>query len=196
MTNNPIKDKPDKFIDTRVSYNNVTLKVISKEFYKKWLEEYPEYSNISYNLWEKYWLLLADEYTSTILSNPIGVDLPYHNGTISIMYSPNKVDPVIKSNLDISDDIISTNLHSRRRLGKIVYSTVAFNKFIWSNKFTGYEPFREFNKNSHIALTNNPELFKVNQKSSTQKFDEQNNIVSKINEEEDWINTTSEFNFQ
>lgn len=55
-----------------------------KEGYKRWIANYPQYKDISFDNYKRYWKLIIREILESLFKNPFGFDLPLYNGNLSL----------------------------------------------------------------------------------------------------------------
>lgn len=58
--------------------------IISREFFEKWKQENPQYSDVEMSKWKRYWKYLREEIYQCAVENPEGLDLPFYLGNLSV----------------------------------------------------------------------------------------------------------------
>ncbi len=61
-----------------------TEELLTKEGYNNWISNYPQYKDVSFDTWKRYWRMIKKEIGETLLSNAFGWDLPLYLGNLSI----------------------------------------------------------------------------------------------------------------
>jgi hypothetical protein len=66
------------------SKKKYTIELVDKSGYERWKLKNPEYSNIDYSTYLKYWKYIRQGFVEEILRNPFGINLPFYLGNVSI----------------------------------------------------------------------------------------------------------------
>lgn len=61
-----------------------TEELLGKEGYESWVKNYPEFKDVSFDTWKRYWRLIKKEVLEIISTNTFGFELPLYLGTLSL----------------------------------------------------------------------------------------------------------------
>jgi len=152
---------------SRAKYKN---KVITRELWEQWKINYPEYKESSYAKYVEYARKILLEYRNEVTINSDGVRLPFYMGDVTMKFVPVKKQPL---NPQVSKQILKEvpylNFGTNGRVGKVVYSAEHCRLFNRYAPLLGFEPSKEFAKLSREQFKENPELFKDNQFSKSNR---------------------------
>lgn len=164
--------------DVRFRSEKYTKKIISEDLYRKWIQEYPEYSKYSFKEFCNFWKVLADKYVDKICTNSHGVKLAFNNGEIALKYvnSTN-----LNKNYNISniakEPVGYLNFSTSGKNGKIVWSTAHVRKINTELPLLAFKACRNFTIKASKAFLDTPELFKISRVSKGNV----KNIIKKYN---------------
>ena len=152
--------------DIRFRTEKYTKKIISEELYQKWINQYPEYSKYSYKDFVKFWELLANKYTDSIVINPNGVTLYSNMGEVVLKYTDSSDTNRNYKNSNIVKDFVKhLNFISSGKNGKIVWSVAYARKINSELPLIGFQACRNFTIKAGKAFHETPELFKISRSS-------------------------------
>lgn len=148
--------------DVRYRPIKYTKKIISKELYQKWIQNFPEYSKYSYDNFRKFWYMIVDQYKEVICTNSHGVRLPLYNGDISLKYVVSSdINRNYKSSNIAKEDVGHLNLVTSGKNGKVVWSIDYARKFNCELPMIGFQACRDLTTKAATAFKNTPELFRI-----------------------------------
>src|SRR5688572_10347652 len=108
--------------------------VVTKELWRAFRKENPEYKNLSWADFFKYWQHIAQTVREESIYNPLGTKLPFYTGEIKLQYLPHNFKA---KNLDqrvteeVGEKINHLNILAKGKVGKIKWErrwAVKFNK--------------------------------------------------------------------
>jgi hypothetical protein len=139
-----------------------STQVFTRELYKKFLREFPEYKELTWKEFKTCW----EEITATIreegVMNPLGVKLGFYLGEIKTQFLPHKKKAVDrKASAEAGEVVTHLNLVTRGKVAKIKWErrwAVNFNKIL---QLYAFEPDQKMNKIAKTYIPENPEKLRV-----------------------------------
>jgi hypothetical protein len=120
--------------------------VITKDLFKKFLKEFPEYKDMTWTEFSKYWTEIAAKIREQAVYNPLGVKLGSHLGELKLQYIPYKfkaIDKKTSSELGVETPFL--NIETKGKVPKLKWErrwAVKFNKIL---QFYAFDETRELN---------------------------------------------------
>ena len=136
--------------------------VITKDLYKKFLKEFPEYKEMTWEDFFRNWLEVAAKIRHEAIWNPLGVKLGSHMGELKLQYLPYKfkaVDHHTSEQIGEKTDFL--NLTARGKVAKVKWErrwAVKFNKIL---QFYAFDETREMNRIAYDYIQKHPEKLRV-----------------------------------
>lgn len=148
--------------DIRYRPIKYTKKVITKELYKKWIQNYPEYSKYSFNEFKKYWDIIASKYKELIVNTTHGIRLPFYMGDMSLKYvNSSELNKNYHNSKKANEDVGHLNFITSGKNGKIVWSVDYARKFNSELPLIGFQACRDLTQKAAFSFKENPELFRI-----------------------------------
>jgi hypothetical protein len=143
----------------RMGKKDFSMQVISKELYKKFISEFPEYKKqINWKEFQKRWEDICETIRYESIYNPLGVKLGCYLGEIKFQYLPYKYKAYDREGSNEAGQSINyVNLVTRGKVAKVKWerrTAVKYNKIL---QFYAFEPHREMHQFAKEHATNNPE---------------------------------------
>lgn len=136
--------------------------VITKELYRKFLMEFPEYKNVTWEDFYNKWLDIAEKIRYSAVNNPLGVKLGSYTGELKIQYIPYKMDVISHGATDKQgEEIRPHNFDSKGKPARVKWErrqAVKFNKIL---QFYAFDETRELTKAANEYIVNNPSNIRV-----------------------------------
>jgi hypothetical protein len=132
--------------------------VVTKELYKRFIEEFPEYEELTWREFYDSWLEIAEQIRHEAAFNPLGVKLGSYVGELKFQYLPYDFKAKDHTSGDGSDYI---NLVTKGKVGRVKWErrwAVNFNKML---QFYAFDGAREINELAYQRATQNPESIRV-----------------------------------
>lgn len=146
----------------RMGKKEFSSHVITKEIYKKFLEQHPEYKKMKWNDFKEYWGDITQTIRSESVINPLGVKLGYYLGEIKVQFLPYKFKPMnIDGSNQLGEKITFLNISTKGKVAKIKWErrwAVRFNKML---QFYGFEPDRKINDIAKVYVPENSEKIRT-----------------------------------
>lgn len=123
----------------RMKKGEFSKMVITRDLYKRFLEEFPEYAEMPWVEFYANWLEIAAQIRYEAIWNPLGVKLGSYTGELKLQYLPYK----FKANHASEDGTPYLNLVTRDKVAKIKWErrwAVKFNKIL---QFYAFDETRE-----------------------------------------------------
>jgi len=136
--------------------------VITKELYKKFLREFPEYKDMQWEDFFNHWMAIASKIRHEAIWNPLGIKLGSHTGEIKLQYLPYKLKAMdYHSSEQIGEKTTFLNLTERGKVPKIKWErrwAVKFNKIL---QFYAFDETRDLNKIAHDYIQKHPDRLRT-----------------------------------
>ncbi len=146
----------------RMRKGEFSTNVVSKELWRKFKTEFPEYKKISWEEFYQLWVDIAQTIREECVTNPLGVKLGSYTGELKLQYLPYKFEAtdIIASNA--SGSLVNhLNLVSTGKVAKIKWErrwAVKFNKML---QFFAFQPNRDIDILAKDYMTKNPERVRM-----------------------------------
>lgn len=136
--------------------------VITRDLYKKFIRESPEYKDMTWEEFFSAWLEIAAKVRHEAIWNPLGIKLGSHLGEIKLQYLPYKFKAVDYGTSDkIGEKTNHLNLNTRSKVPKIKWErrwAVKFNKIL---QFYAFDETRELNKIAFDYMEKHPDRLRT-----------------------------------
>lgn len=136
--------------------------IISKDLWKKFKEEMPEYKNMSFPDFHKRWEEIAETVRNEMVTNELGVKLGAYTGELKLQYLPHKyVTEDHNTSEELGQKVPFVALVNRGKVGKIKWErrwAVKFNKML---QFFAFEGTRDINRLAKKHIDEHPEKLRV-----------------------------------
>lgn len=146
----------------RMKKGKFSKMVITKDLHKKFIEEFPEYSNMTWKEFYDNWLDIADKVRKEAIHNPLGIRLGSHLGELKLQYLPYKFKAIDKSTSNqLGEKVPFLNINTRGKVPKIKWErrwAVKFNRIL---QFYAFDETREMNRVAFAYMQENPEKLRV-----------------------------------
>ena len=146
----------------RMKKGKFSKMVITMELYLKFIEQFPEYKDMTWREFYDNWLDIAEKVRNEAIYNPLGIKLGSHLGELKLQYLPYKfkaVDPA--SSEELGEKTAYLNINTRGRPAKVKWErrwAVKFNRIL---QFYGFDETRELNRLAFKYVQDNPEKLRV-----------------------------------
>lgn len=124
--------------------------VITKELYKRFIKEFPEYANMTWKEFFNNWLEIAERIRYYAIYNPLGVKLGSYTGELKFQYLPHKfVAKDFSTSEKEGEEKEHLNIAQRGKVPTIKWErrwAVKFNKWL---QFYAFDETREINILAH-----------------------------------------------
>lgn len=146
----------------RLGKGDFSTILLSHDFYKRIIKENPEFSHISWKEFQRIWVLIAEEIKIEAATNPLGVKLPLFLGELKNQYLPYKkeVQDHVLSQQE-GDNIPLLNLHSKGKVGKLIWERKGARRFNKVLDLWAFEPSDLFRDLASEALRKTPDKFRI-----------------------------------
>jgi len=136
--------------------------VITKELFKKFIREFPEYKDMSWEDFFNYWMTIASKIRYEAIWNPLGIKLGSHTGELKLQYLPYKLKAIDKYTSEkIGEKTDYLNLTERGKVPKIKWErrwAVKFNRIL---QFYAFDETRDLNKIAHDYIQKHPDKLRT-----------------------------------
>lgn len=142
----------------RMKKGEFSKMVITKDLYKKFLKEFPEYKDMTWREFYDNWLEIAAQIRHEAIWNPLGVKLGSYVGELKLQYLPYKFKSI---DHHAEDGSAHLNLNTREKVAKIKWErrwAVKFNKIL---QFYAFDETREMNRMAKKYITLHPEKLRT-----------------------------------
>lgn len=155
----------------RFKRNKYKKRIVTEALYKKWVAEYPEYSNYTIKMFRQYWNKIANKYMDVAVTNPHGVRLPFYMGDLSVQYPP-KLDKNISIHKTAQQgvEVRHMNFSTNGKAGKTIWSVDHARKFNNYLPLMGFEAGRIFAEKTTNQLRETPEIFRDSARSKSNRL--------------------------
>lgn len=135
--------------------------IFSKELYKRFCQEYPEYK-LSWKEFKQYWMDITETIRYEGVMNPLGVKLPLYLGELKYQYLPYKYKALDrKATQEEEERINHMSLTTRGKIGTIKWERRWAVNFFKMLQFYAFEHDQKMNKLAKKYTTENPEKVRV-----------------------------------
>jgi hypothetical protein len=121
--------------------------IISKDLWRKFTKEFPEYKEMSWKDFYDNWLDIAETIRHETVNNPLGVKLGSYTGELKLQYLPHKfIAEDLSSSEEIGEKVNHLNITTRGKVAKIKWErrwAVKFNKML---QLYAFDETREINQ--------------------------------------------------
>lgn len=135
--------------------------IITKELWKKFSKEYPEYK-LTWQEFQATWMDIAQVIRTEIVENPLGVKLGSYTGELKYQYiSANPKYVNHDTSNELGQDIPHLNIVTKGKVGKVKWErrwAVKFNKVL---QFWAFDPFRDIHTLAKNHTDANPDSIRV-----------------------------------
>lgn len=136
--------------------------VVTRDLYKKFIKEFPEYKDMKWEDFYTNWLEIAEKIRYEAVNNPLGVKLGSYTGELKVQYIPYKME-VISNNESrkLGEVVRPFNHDSKGKPARVKWErrwAVKFNKIL---QFYAFDETRELTKAAHEYIVNNPTKIRV-----------------------------------
>lgn len=146
----------------RMKKGEFSKMVVTMELYMKFVEQFPEYKDMSWREFYQNWLDIAETTRHEAIHNPLGVRLGSHLGELKLQFLPYKFEANnYAASSQVGEKIPHLNLETRGKVPKIKWErryAVKFNKIL---QFYAFDETRELNKLAAKYVPNNLEKIRV-----------------------------------
>lgn len=146
----------------RMGKKEFSTHLITKELYKKFIKQHPEYKKMKWDEFKQTWEEIAATIRSEAVINPLGVKLGYYLGEIKTQFLPYKFRPLnSEGSNEAGEKVTFLNISTRGKVAKIKWErrwAVRFNKML---QFYGFEPDRKMNAIAKKYVPENPEKIRT-----------------------------------
>lgn len=136
--------------------------VVTRELWRKFQNDNPEYKNIKWTEFYEIWLLISKELREEVVNNPLGVKLPFYTGEIKLQFLPYKFKAVnYAESSKLGKRITNANLMNRGKTATIKWErrwAVKFNKIL---QFFAFNPHRDIGKLAKERIDENPNTVRI-----------------------------------
>lgn len=146
----------------RMKKGEFSKMVITRELFKRFQKEFPEYKNM---VWEDFfnsWLEIAEKIRLEAIHNPLGVKLGNHCGELKMQYLPYKFKAKNYRDSELQGEHVdNANIPQRGKVPKIKWErrwAVKFNKVL---QFYAFDQTREINKIAYKYMQDNFDKLRV-----------------------------------
>ncbi len=121
--------------------------IITRELWKKFIAEFPEYKEMSWKDFYNNWLDIAQTIRQETVNNPLGVKLGSYTGELKLQYLPHKfkAEDAVTSG-ELGEKINFLNIPMKGKVAKVKWErrwAVKFNKIL---QFYAFDETREINQ--------------------------------------------------
>lgn len=140
----------------RLGKGEFSTSVLSKELWKN------SKIDITWQQFNNILVEIMEEIKREVCNNPLGVKLPFFLGELKIQYLPYRAETQdTKTSQQIGEVVPYLNLHSKGKIGKLVWERKQARKFNASLDMWAYEPAKYFEEAVANALQTNPDKFRI-----------------------------------
>lgn len=136
--------------------------VVTKELWKRFKEELPEYVNMTWREFYDGWLEIAERIRYYTIYNPLGVKLGSYTGELKFQYLPHKFKAVDYSTSEKEgQEHVHLQIEQRGKVPSIKWErrwAVKYNKIL---QFYAFDETREINILSNIYMKDNSDKLRV-----------------------------------
>lgn len=136
--------------------------VITRELYKKFKKEFPEYSELLWIDFYNMWLEIAAKIRYEAIYNPLGTKLGFYCGELKLQYLPYNMKTVDHpASQKLGEEVTHIRLDTREKVPKIKWErrwAVKFNKML---QFYAFDETREIKKIAKEYISNNSHKLRV-----------------------------------
>jgi len=146
----------------RMKKGDFSITVVTKDLWKQFKIEHPEYSKLTWDEFYQYWKDISYTIRKEVVENPLGVKLGSYTGEIKLQYLPHKFkaeDP--RATQDLGERVNHLNITNRGKVAKIKWErrwAVRFNKML---QFFAFKATREIEDLANKYILDNPDKLRV-----------------------------------
>lgn len=146
----------------RTPKGQFSSQIVTKELWKEFIKDFPEYSKIDYKTFQSKWEDIAETIRNESITNPLGVKLGSYTGELKYQYLPYNFKAIDnKTSNDLGKKIEHLNLVTKGKVGKIKWERRWASKFNKVLQFFAYEPDRRMVILSKQHTDKNPNSIRV-----------------------------------
>lgn len=143
----------------RMRKGKYSRQVVSKEAWKDFIENNPDYRNMTWNEFYQNWKEIAETIRNEVVTNPLGVKLGFYTGELKVQYLPHKFDRAMDKTAseEAGEHLTYVNLVTRGKVAIIKWErrwAVKFNRML---QFFAFESNREINKLAETYIKSHPD---------------------------------------
>lgn len=146
----------------RMRKGKFSTRVITKDLWKKFKKEFPDYENLSWNEFYQIWQEIAERVRYYSIYNPLGVKLGSYLGELKFQYLPHKFKAKdYNTSLNEGVEIIHTNITEKGKVPTIKWErrwAVGFNKIL---QFYSFSETREMNNLAKERIKQNSDDIRI-----------------------------------
>lgn len=146
----------------RLKKGKYSNSVITKDLYKRFKTEFPEYSHFSWEDFYIRWMEIAETIREEAIFNPLGVKLGSYMGELKLQYIPYKfmaTDP--KTSKEEGKRVNFLNITSRGKVAKVRWERRQAGRFNKMLQLFGFEPIRQLSRMAKSRIKANPLELKI-----------------------------------
>jgi hypothetical protein len=136
--------------------------VVTKELFKKFLEEFPEHKDMTWDIFYKSWLEIAEKIRYEAVNNPLGVKLGSYTGELKVQYIPYKMDIIDHAaSEEHGEEVHHFNFDSKGKPARVKWErrwAARFNKVL---QFYAFDETRELTEAAGEYIVKNPNSIRV-----------------------------------
>lgn len=136
--------------------------VITKDLFKKFQNEFPEYKDMKWIDFYNNWLAIATKIRDAAVNNPLGVKLGSYIGELKVQWIPYKLEVESRGESNKAGEKVSPhNFDSKGKPARVKWErrwAVKFNKIL---QFYAFDETRELTKAAHEYIVKNPTKIRV-----------------------------------
>jgi hypothetical protein len=146
----------------RMRKGQFSKSVVTKELYRRFIKEFPEYKEMTWREFYDSWCEIAERIRYHCIYNPLGVKLGSYTGELKFQYLPHKFKAKDYYTSEIEGEE-KEHLHitSRGKMPTIKWErrwAVKFNKWL---QFYAFDETRDINKLSHAYMNEHPDKLRT-----------------------------------
>lgn len=136
--------------------------VVTKDLFKKFLNEFPEHKGMTWNTFYKSWLEIAEKIRYEAVNNPLGVKMGSYTGELKVQYIPYKMDiPNIPASREAGEIVNNFNFESKGKPARVKWERRAAARFNKILQFYAFDETRELTIAAGKHISENPNSIRV-----------------------------------
>jgi hypothetical protein len=146
----------------RMRKGEFSYHLLNEDVFKEFKEANPDYKDMTYQQFYKYWCHIAETIRLQTVKNPLGVKLGSYCGELKFQHLPYKFNAINHSLSDqLGEKVNQINLVSRGKVAKLKWERRWAVKFHRMLQFFAFEPTREMSLMAKDYIDENPEKLRV-----------------------------------